>query len=205
MILEQEIKLALNTDEFDITALEFPDYQLIATSNRRLVSHYYDTAQQDLLQQGYGLRLRFDGEKWFQTVKESGHVESGLHQRHEWEHAIQQDQFDLALLKQTPLKAAIENQALWSQLNKQFTTDFNRVTQLIQSSHAEIELAYDCGMVSAGNEQEIIHELDLELKQGEPETLVELANRLTETGQFSTSDISKAQRGYQPVLKSNSL
>lgn len=196
MILEQEIKLALNTDQFDIAAIELPGYQVIATSNKRLVSHYFDTAQQDLLQQGYGLRLRFDGAKWFQTVKASGHVESGLHQRHEWEHAIQQDQFDLILLKQTPLKAAIENEALWPQLNKQFTTDFNRVTQLIRSPYAEIELAYDRGMVSAGNEQETIHELELELKHGKSEALIELADILTETGQFSTSDISKAQRGY---------
>ncbi|MGV8378280.1 inorganic triphosphatase, partial [Pseudomonas aeruginosa] len=55
----------------------------------------------------------------------------------------------------------------------------------------------DLGKVVAGDNQEEICELDLELRQGDAAALLELAAELAADLPQMPSDISKAQRGYR--------
>src|ERR1700704_2963780 len=51
------------------------------TVKRRLYSVYFDTPALDLWRRGVALRVRRDGGRWLQTVKDEGSVEAGLHRR----------------------------------------------------------------------------------------------------------------------------
>jgi triphosphatase len=153
-----------------------------------------------LVSQGVGLRMRQSDGVWMQTVKTSGHVQDGLHQREEWEHQLDGTEWDLAKLKQTPLAAIIENAAIWSKIGPVFSTDFERKTlQLRTEDGTRIELAYDRGWVIAGELSQAIHEIELELKAGNVEHLMVLANELQQQLPLSPNDISKAKMGYQLI------
>lgn len=60
-----------------------------------------------------------------------------------------------------------------------------------------IEAALDQGFVIAGKRKEEICELELELREGEPQALLELAAELAASLPLMPCDISKAERGYR--------
>lgn len=202
MSLEQEIKLALtDNQELDISNLDwlkaFADSEV---SVSKLVSDYFDTPQLDLIKSGFGLRLRNDNGDWWQTVKATGKVVDGLHQRQEWEWPLAEADFDLELLKQTPIKAAIDDQLLWSQIQKVFTTDFQRQTlQLNLPDGTHVEFAYDRGRVYSNQAETDIHEVELELKSGSLEAMQKLAELCCEQLNVKPNSSSKAKIGYELI------
>lgn len=202
MFLEQELKLVVNSDApIELSALLLPNHIIDSgIMTMQLVSTYFDTTELYLVSQGVGLRMRQNDGVWMQTVKTSGHVQDGLHQREEWEHQLDGAEWDLAKLKQTPLAAIIENGVIWSKIGPVFTTDFERKTlQINTEDGTKIELAYDRGRVIAGELTQTIHEIELELKAGKVEHLMVLANELQQQLSLRPSDISKAQMGYQLI------
>jgi inorganic triphosphatase YgiF len=82
-----------------------------------------------------------------------------------------------------------------------FTTDFVREKAEIAwgrgKSKVVIEAALDLGNVIVGKQKEEICELELELREGEPAALLELAAELAEKLALMPCDISKAERGYR--------
>ena len=198
MILEQEIKLTIMSDQIlDLSVLPIAGYQRSSIETIHLVSTYFDTPSFNLAKQGLGLRLRFDGRNWLQTVKEKGEIENGLHQRMEWEHLLPSKAFNVALLKQTPLQELIEDEKSWETLSPIFTTDFYRKHCLLEKDNQiTIELAYDRGRIYTEVSERRIHELELELKNGELHYLKTLAETLCITEPLQPSNFSKAQQGY---------
>ena len=199
MILEQEIKLTIMSDQIlDLSVLPIVGYQRSSIETIHLVSTYFDTPSFNLAKQGLGLRLRFDGRNWLQTVKEKGEIENGLHQRMEWEHLLPSKAFNVALLKQTPLQELIEDEKGWETLSPIFTTDFYRKHCLLEKDNQiTIELAYDRGRIYTEVSERRIHELELELKNGELHYLKTLAETLCITEPLQPSNFSKAQQGYE--------
>lgn len=204
MALEQELKLVVNADELiDLSLLVLPNYSIAGEIvTQRLVSTYFDTAELYLSSQKIGLRMRQIDGLWLQTVKTSGHVQDGLHQREEWEDILNTAEWDLAKLKQTPLAVVIKNTAIWSKISPIFTTDFERKTLQIRAGDStQIELAYDRGNVFAGELSWPIHEIELELKSGNVEHLRALAIELQQQLSISPNDISKAKMGYRLIKR----
>ena len=205
MALEQEVKLVVTSDDkLDLSLLpellKMADGQIVSD---HLVSTYFDTDDLYLSKQGLGLRMRQINEHYLQTVKTSGSVKDGLHQREEWEYDLAGPEWDLASLKLTPLATIIDNAEIWSTLAPLFTTDFWRETlQLTLADGTKIELAYDRGEVRSGSLNTNIHEVELELKAGDSRQLGILATTLCQQLPVSPSDISKAQMGYELVAKS---
>ena len=82
MMLEQELKLKVLTE----TRLDLAQHPVIvkysqgASIVKKLVSTYYGNEVFVLMGNGVGLRMRYDGRKWYQTVKTTGHADKGLHQ-----------------------------------------------------------------------------------------------------------------------------
>jgi len=151
-----------------------------------------------------GLRLRQVGNQWLQTVKCTGKVQDGLHQREEWEHEIGSDKFDLKQLKQTPLAEMIDDAEIWPNLQPVFTTDFERQTiQLELDDKTQLELAYDRGEVRTDTSAKPIHEIELELKSGSIESLKLLADELVKLLPVQYHDESKAHRGYRLITESS--
>jgi inorganic triphosphatase YgiF len=164
------------------------------------VSTYYDTTDMALFSNRVGLRKRLYHGQWLQTLKTTGSVVNGLHQRDEWEHKLDEPSWDLARLKETALAPLIEQESIWSQVTGLFTTDFIRHTlQLKLNDGTEVELAYDQGEVRAGDLKAPIHEIELELKSGDVNQLVGLAEQLMAVLPLESNNISKAQQGYELV------
>ncbi|MCB2425912.1 CYTH domain-containing protein [Methylophaga pinxianii] len=199
MSLEQEMKLAVDGEsKLNLSELDWLAAMTCEQKQLHLRTEYFDTPQMKLKQQGIALRMRQIDDQWLQTVKTSGKVQNGLHQREEWEHPIMNSEFDLPLLRQTPLAPMVDDSGSWKQLQRLFYTEFDRDIYLLEASQdTQIELAYDFGEAVSGNNHALIHEVELELRHGSLDVLQAVAERLKSALQLSYNNRSKAEIGYQ--------
>ena len=199
---ETEIKLRASRD----TLLALRDHPLLKKRNKsgwqrhELFNQYYDTPERDLAQAKVALRLRRDGEQFIQTLKSQGQSVAGLSERNEWD--WYQDKAKLDTKKLTDdcwPEALVELDK--KNLKPIFKTDFVREKAEIAWGRGKakviIEAALDQGKVVAGKQSEDICELELELRQGDPQALLELAVELAADLALMPCDISKAERGYR--------
>jgi triphosphatase len=61
-----------------------------------------------------------------------------------------------------------------------FETIVDRTTIPLDVDENHMEIAIDSGQIRAGNRSKAVHEIELELKAGDPAALVEIAKRLSE-------------------------
>lgn len=199
---ETEIKLRVSRE----TLAALREHALLKKRNKsgwqrhELFNQYYDTPERDLAQAKVALRLRRDGEQFIQTLKSRGQSVAGLSERNEWEWHLDKAKLDLKKLADDCWPATL------AELDKKtlkpiFTTDFVREKAEIAWGRGKakvvIEAALDLGKVAVGKQSEEICELELELCQGEPEALLELAAELAADLALMPCDISKAERGYR--------
>ncbi|MFZ6049050.1 inorganic triphosphatase [Pseudomonas sp. CR3202] len=199
---ETEIKLRASRETLE--ALR--DHPLLKKRNksgwerRELFNQYFDTPERDLAQARVALRLRRDGEQFIQTLKTRGQSVAGLSERNEWDWYLTKAKLDPKKLTDDCWPASLAELDK-KQLGPIFTTDFNRDRAEIAWGRGKakvvIEAALDLGKVIAGKQEEEICELELELRQGEPEALLELAAELAADLPLMPCDISKAERGYR--------
>ncbi len=202
MFKETEIKLRVSPE----TLLALRDHPLLKKRNKSgwqehpLYNQYYDTPARDLASAKVALRLRRDGDQIIQTFKSRGQSIAGLSERHEWDWYLEQPELDVSRLDDSCWPAALAELDK-SLLQPLFTTDFVRQRAEIAWGRGKakvvIEAALDLGKVLAGEGEEDICELELELRQGEPEALLELAEALAADLPLMPCDISKAERGYR--------
>ncbi|MCQ4308549.1 CYTH domain-containing protein [Pseudomonas stutzeri] len=199
---ETEIKLRASRE----TLAALLDHPLLKKRNKsgwqrhELFNQYYDTPERELAQAKVALRLRRDGDQHIQTLKSRGQSVAGLSERNEWDWYLDKAKLDTKKLTDDCWPAAL------AELDKKtlkpiFTTDFVREKAEIAWGRGKakvvIEAALDLGKVVVGKQSEEICELELELRQGEPEALLELAAELAADLPLMPCDISKAERGYR--------
>ena len=199
---ETEIKLRVSPE----TLAALRDHPLLNRHNRsgwqrvELFNQYYDSAARDLAHARVALRLRRDGEHFIQTLKSRGQSVAGLSERNEWDWYLDRPALDLSLLDDGCWPASLA-QMDKTTLHPLFTTDFVREKADICWGEGEnevvIEAALDRGSVKAGDREEEICELELELRKGQPHALLELAIALAQDLPLMPCDISKAERGYR--------
>lgn len=217
MAKEIELKLLIRQADFKQLEALMQQYQANPQGVKRLENTYFDTPALHLNQAKAALRLRFNASDWTQTLKTSGAVLGALSERGEWEMPVPEGKLDLALFPEGILNPDWQNQ-----LTAQFSTNFTRQTWLITGAvgdnngnsasnsngnsvlPSEIEVAADFGEVllpsKAGQVQvakDVICELELELKQGEPADLFKLAHQLAEGLVLHPGVLSKAERGLR--------
>ncbi|MCB5188129.1 CHAD domain-containing protein [Methylobacillus caricis] len=163
---------------------------------RRLISTYYDTQDLQLLDKRLSLRVRRMSGGWFQAVKAAGHSSAGLHQRLEWEDIIAKGEPDFTKIVDPALTPVFDDPELRKALQPIFTTDMRRTEWQLQYEGSHIELSLDDGLLIAGNHQQPLIEIELELKQGDIKHLFELALALQDNIPLTIENASKAQRGY---------
>ncbi len=99
---------------------------------------------------------------------------------------------DLELLEQTPLRSEVD----LGELELAFETNFQRRIIMLEQAESVIEVALDSGEVVAGKQARPLHEVEFELKAGEPTALLENARVLAQAVPVFLNLISKAEQGY---------
>ncbi|MDR3511394.1 MAG: CHAD domain-containing protein [Caulobacteraceae bacterium] len=157
-----------------------------------LKSVYYDTAGADLRGQGIALRVRDDGRRRIQTVKQNT---ARAFERGEWEHEIEGVGPDLAAAEGSPLAKAL-GAMTGTDLKPAFEVTVERARRDMAVGDGVVEVALDRGAVSADGYGSPICELELELKSGGPGLLFDLARSIAERTPLDLSFVTKAERGY---------
>jgi len=167
-------------------------------SSRRLENVYYDTADQRLRAKGLAFRVRKDGRKYQQTLK-SNDAGGLVAYRGEWQTPLASATPDLALL---PLEASEVLHGLLEadELHSLFTTRVRRQTRRLATgangAGGLVEAALDLGEIEAGGRRQQIAEIELELLDGSPASLYDLALELDAETPLQVEMRSKPARGY---------
>ena len=175
-----------------------------AWRGQTLTTVYFDTADRDLMATGGVLRVRKAGRRFIQCIKVAA-GDAGILDRAEWETPVPgpDPNPDFTLFPAEALRhlAAIVDKPL----EHLFTTRFHRRSQLVShpssfGAPALIEIALDKGEVTAGGRSDPIHEVEFELKRGDPRDLFDLVLNVTDGTGMRPSPISKAKRGHRLAL-----
>lgn len=162
-----------------------------------LVTDYYDTIDRRLSQRGVAFRVRKKDRVFEQTVKAKTLRASALSSRPEWNIPLPSAKPDLEALP-SAAKARM-GLVLPSELKKLFTVDVSRKKAVVDidgaGGAAKVEIAVDRGVVRAGRRRDEISELEIELVEGEPAAIYDLAIALADAG-LRVSRVTKAERGY---------
>ena len=204
--MSNEIELKFQINQSDIEQLqnylnqwvccdeaEFSSQQHLV-NQLNLTNTYYDTEDHFLRLNGCGLRIRTtesEQSKCFEiTLKSKGNSVGGLHERIEINQPLPNDKLDLSVLPKEALPNGL------TQLRPLFTTNFKRQTWLISFANSEIEVALDLGQITSNGQSMPIQEVELEIKQGNKQDLLNFAIELSRFNLHLFSQ-SKASRGYR--------
>ncbi|PJC85542.1 inorganic triphosphatase [Vibrio sp. HA2012] len=198
METEIELKFFVSPDFSEQLKLKIADAKILQHSCRDLGNTYFDTPDNWLRQHDIGLRIRRFDDVFVQTVKTSGRVVAGLHQRPEFNAEHTNNFPDLSLHPTDIWPDSKSPEALQAELLPLFSTNFTREQWLIgMPDGSQIEVAFDLGHVVAGEKEEPMSEVELELKSGQTESLFTLARIISEGGGVRLANLSKAARGYR--------
>lgn len=167
-----------------------------AVARTRLRARYFDTGDEALARNGLVLRLRQEGRDWVQTAKGPGR--GGFERlEHNMPLAQHAELPDIALHADHPvgklLQRALEGAS--SSLQPAFETDIVRRSRVLKAAGTSVEIALDQGRIRAGDESLPVLEMEFELKEGSPATLVELAQRWCEQHGLWLDPLSKSAAG----------
>ena len=202
---ELELKVELTRDELQRIG-SHPALDSLTVGEpvtRTLRSIYYDTPDHRLRAQGISLRLRTDGDGWLQTVKAGTAIANGVSNPVEVESAVEREEPDPTGIADHKLRRRVAKAAHRSILEPVFETVVQRTTRHLHAAEGELELALDEGVVRAGNAEDSVCEAELELKSGNPASLLETAAKLFAAGPLRLSERSKAERGYALALNTS--
>lgn len=171
--------------------------EAVPKRSQHLISTYFDTDDEWLRQHGMALRIRQAGRQRIQTLKAPAGEVAGAQSFLEVESATASDLPDLKLVDEPHLLERLAAAQIESRLRPVFTTEFRRVTWLLEFEGCQIELAFDRGRIIAGAEETPVHELELELKSGKPAALFSLAESILDKIPVSLGLETKAARGYR--------
>ena len=200
MSLEVELKFLLPVSNADTL---FASLQQQSGANwqfkaqHTLLNAYFDTADGWFRRHDIGLRTRQKNQQFEQTIKLPGVQQGAAHIRPEYNQPCADVLPKLTEFPAEIWPAGTSPAQLQSQLTELFRTDFVRRSFLLQDAAGSLELVFDQGWVLAGDQQEPIAELELELQSGDPALLFQLARRLLQHAPLLLGVQSKAERGYR--------
>lgn len=177
---------------------------------RRLETVYYDTPERALFQRGMSLRVRRSGKHFIQTLKLLPDIGRPLARR-QWETPVDGITPDLARLPADEIGDPVTTLA-HDALVPAFATKVRRHARQLDLPDASVEIAFDEGTIEAGPRQEVLSEIEIELKSGNAGALFDLGTQLLDTAPLQVGTRSKAERGYalafdvaQPAAKAEAV
>lgn len=156
---------------------------------------YFDTPDLLLSAAKVAVRTRQSRAGAVQTVKCASESLGGLAVRPEWEYPFK-DEFDFSGVEADAVRELLQAQK--PRLTPMFSTTFLRRTRRVElRPGVSVLVMIDAGKVVAGEREEDIAEVELELVSGEPADLREFALALATDLPLLPFDLSKAERGYR--------
>ncbi len=172
------------------------DCSIGVETKKKLRSVYFDTPDFGLKARKLALRVRHDGARKIQTVKSESR--SGLlSDRAECEVELWGDRPNVDLVSDRLMRRQISKAISHQDLQPQFETDINRTIRMLRTPGGDaIELAIDEGFIAADGSNELVSEIELELKEGDVSGLYDVVRDLGEGVHLSPTIMSKADRGF---------
>ncbi|TCR64546.1 inorganic triphosphatase YgiF [Bosea sp. BK604] len=162
---------------------------------RRLEAVYYDTPDCLLDRHGISLRVRRSGQRHIQTLKRAASGDNPL-ARQEWETPVDDEHIDLSRFPVAEIGAPLDGLRA-EVLRPVFSSKVRRRIQKVQFDSALVEIAFDEGVIAAGERSEKLSEIELELKAGDAAILYEIGLSLLDLAPLQVETATKAARGYK--------
>lgn len=158
-----------------------------------LVATYYDTPDLALYRRSLTLRIRKEGRRYVQTLKEGNPSVASGFGRLEWQAPVARLSPDLSAPDFLPRLGDLDGA-----LHPVFTSRVRRLScRLHPMPGTTIELCCDQGQIEAPNGARLpICEIELELKQGQTQALFAVARALNQQALLRLEMRSKSARGY---------
>ena len=181
---------------------QLPDCAYVRTT--QLLNIYSDTANHDLKQAKAALRLRFDTQAncWLQTLKTAGQQRNGMSARQEWEVVLPASETDVPAwqLELFSPDAQAYLAPIAPAMRPLFHTDFKRDIFDYRQGDNHYEWAIDRGEIRSAQDEHpariSIQDLEIELKQGNLDSMQTLAEHARTALNAQPQTLSKAARGY---------
>src|SRR5215510_12600917 len=166
-------------------------------TTRRVRSIYLDTPEHALKSAGMALRLRRDGRRWMQSVETSTALHGGLSQADEVEIPAPGGRPRLMAIPETAIREEIVRHVNGSALQTVCETVIKRTAREVSlGDGTRAELAVDEGEIHANGHSAQLREAGIELIEGRPSGLFDIAQALFPDGGLRFSRLSKVARGY---------
>lgn len=195
----QEIELKLEIAPSDLEKLRehalFHDPDSDGAVTRRLHSVYFDTPDLDLHAAGFVLRVRQEKDGYVQAVKSSDIGKAGLFVRSEWQCAVGSAEPDLSAIPE-PARSRLERAIGGRPLAPVVETDVQRTRSRLCWLDSEVWADLDEGVVRTARGDAPVCELELELVQGDPGALFQLALELHASVAVRPGGKTKADLGF---------
>ncbi|NIA68842.1 CYTH and CHAD domain-containing protein [Pelagibius litoralis] len=167
---------------------------------KELENIYFDTADLRLRKRGLAFRIRRDGTRFIQTVKTGDNEAASLFSRGEWEGPVPSLEPQLDIIDDPEIRAAL-GLILPGELRPVFVTRVHREIQQVNGTDSlgrlkVIEAAFDRGEIEASGSVQPLSEIELELVEGTPRALFDLALALQDVAPTQLETRSKSARGY---------
>ncbi len=195
--LETELRLAATPAALArlAHAHALADVQVSAPAEHHLLSTYWDTPSQSLRKAGIGLRTRWNGNAWVQTVKLATPSNAT---RQEFETPVSKNEPRLGDAVAAGAKLGID---LDADVQPLFRSEVLRITHRLRFEDGTVaELARDDGSLVVERSDRAalpICEIELELESGDIRRIYELAFALvSEIPRLRVLVATKAERGY---------
>lgn len=168
-----------------------------APRTRTLRSVYLDTPERALKRAGIALRIRRDGRRWVQTVKAAGALHGGLSQVGELESPAPGGRVSLQAIPNPLVRDKVLECVDGQPLQPVCETVIRRTKiGLAPADGTRAELAIDVGEIVADGRSADLREAEIELIEGGPRGLFDIAQALLPGGGWHFSRLSKGARGY---------
>jgi triphosphatase len=172
-------------------------------STHKIETTYYDSTDQRLAKKRIALRIRKNGRQFEQTAKAETKANGAAPTRIEWSAPVDGLSPRPELIGDADIRKRVSKLMAKGDLTPYCKTRIKRTLRKLTTEQGdEIELAFDAGelVVADGDgaaARAPISELELELKVGNPKSLVTLARRLAEEFPVRLAVKTKAERGRE--------
>lgn len=192
--MSDETELKLDVSQEGLAALDSVGLLGACTGDTNLRATYFDTPDMDLWHNGMSLRIRNDGKKSLQTVKQPAIAGGGIAQRREWETPVKARNPPVPEI-QSPVAELLEKHG--GPLKPVFDIAAHRRTWHLTSLGAQIEVAADDAEAITAERRHAFREIEIELISGDPAAIFALARRIDAVVPVRLGVLAKAERGFR--------